>query len=454
MIVIFSVLSATGKTRTPSLLRFESVAIVNEASPAVVNGSANGVPENFHVIRRPSDNATAVLGRIAPWQVGQKPFGLPSNAAQHWRWIAPPGTPHGQAWSSLNMVPEAAGTTYTIPLADGSVRYPTSYHGACAQTRDWRGDARWHVPNLRAPMTADGWASIGAIEFSLSPNGTLLQTVDELAAWSWTGVEAAGGMDVEASRKFFAPRVYTALPLPESAGGGYLAVVAAFLQGNETKGFSGHLSLLAFRSEDALRWTYTATIVRGDNHAQKLGPTEPDLAVLADGTSIMCVIRLDGDGACGSDSYRYYHQTYSRDGGRTWTTPSPINGTGCARPRLLKLSHGGPLLLSGGRLCVEDTKDISLWVNRDGMAGVHGGPSRQQWQRYSLSYWHNALWKGDPAYRFTAKVNDTTAAESLSYTSILETSPRSVLVMYNKYLSRGFSQCVNFAMRITIMDDV
>ena len=328
MFPIFAALLILGTITKPSLLRFESVALVNEASPAVVNGSANGVPESFHTIRRPSDNATAIIGRIAPWQQGQSPYGLPSYAPQHWRWLGPAGTPNGQQWSSPNMLPEANGATYGIPLADGGLRYPTSSHGACPQTRDWRGDARWHVPNLNAPMTPDGWASIGSIEFTLSQNGTLVQTIDELATWSWTGVKAAGGMDVEASRKFFAPRVYAALPLPPSAGGGYLAVVAVFLQGNETKTFSGHFSILAFRSEDALKWEYVATIVRGDDNKQKLGPTEPDLAVLADGVTVMCVLRLDGDGACASDSYRYYHQSYSRDGGRTWTAPSPINGTG------------------------------------------------------------------------------------------------------------------------------
>ncbi len=49
-----------------------------------------------------------------------------------------------------------------------------------------------------------------------------------------------------------------------------------------------------------------------------------------------------------------------QDSGVSWSEPTPINGTGCARPRLLKLAEG-PLLLSGGRLCVEDTKDLSLW---------------------------------------------------------------------------------------------
>ena len=118
-------------------------------------------------------------------------------------------------------------------------------------------------------------------------------------------------MNVEASRRWYAPRVYSLLPLPLSAGGGYVAVVAVFLNGNETINYSGHLSLLAFRSTDGLRWHYTSTVVKGDNRLQKLGPTEPDLAVLADGKSIMCVIRMDGDGACGKGGYKYYYQSYS-----------------------------------------------------------------------------------------------------------------------------------------------
>ena len=186
----------------------------------------------------------------------------------------------------------------------------------------------------------------------MGPNGHLTQTAKPQAKWIWRGVDAAGGINISASRRWYAPRVFTALPLPETAGSGYVAVVALYLQGNESINFSGHLSILSFRSEDGLQWQYTSTIVKGDNKLQTLGPTEPDLAVLADGKSVMCVIRMDGDGHCGRGmSYRYYSQSYSTDGGRRWSEPSPIKGTGCARPRLLRLTSG-PLLLSGGRLCV------------------------------------------------------------------------------------------------------
>jgi hypothetical protein len=107
-------------------------------------------------------------------------------------------------------------------------------------------------------------------------------------------------------------------------------------------------------------------------------------------------------------------------------------------------------------------------VNDDGLAGLHGGASRQQWTRHSLSYWHNRLFRGDPSLRFTAAVNLTTATESLFYTSIVSTGPLSAVILYNKYmpkvldLVRGETSAgigddgellpadsVNFAMRVT-----
>lgn len=51
-------------------------------------------------------------------------------------------------------------------------------------------------------------------------------------------------------------------------------------------------------------------------------------------------------------------------GGRaSWTRPRPIAGAGCVRPRLLLLPPAGPLLMSGGRTCTEQTNDISVGDN-------------------------------------------------------------------------------------------
>ena len=104
---------------------------------------------------------------------------------------------------------------------------------------------------------------------------------------------------------------------------------------------------------------------------------------------------------------------YSHNEGKDWTKAVPIKGAGCARPRLLKLA-AGPLLLSGGRLCVEDTDDISMWLNSDGLAGTTpGGELPGEWAKTSVSYWHNRLWTGPASMRFDAQINNSNAFATL-----------------------------------------
>ena len=173
--------------------------------------------------------------------------------------------------------------------------------------------------------------------------------------------------------------------------------------------------------------------------------------MLADGKTLMCVSRLDGDGACASGSYRYYHQSFSVDGGVSWTVPTPIDHAGCARPRVLSFGRGAPLLLSGGRNCADKERDISIWLNPDGMAGL----GANQWVRYSLTAQHNRLWGGDRSLLYPAAVNSTTpagAATTLSYTSLLATGRNAGIVFYNRYVGKIFGRSVSFAMRFTIVD--
>ena len=96
---------------------------------------------------------------------------------------------------------------------------------------------------------------------------------------------------------------------------------------------------------------------------------------------------------------------------------------GCVRPRLLK-TDPGPILLIGGHTCVDHVFGIFLWRNPDGRGGG--------WERHSLSYWHNQLWRGDPKYRYSEMVNSTAGFESDSYMSLLRTGPSEAVVMYNK----------------------
>jgi hypothetical protein len=187
------------------------------------------------------------------------------------------------------------------------------------------------------------------------------------------------------------------------------------------------------------------------------------MSVLADGKSILCAIRMDGDAGCSSGTYRYYYQSYSTDRGLSWTPPRPIHGAGCARPRLRLLEPDGPLLLSGGRLCVENTTGLFLWVNEDGLAGLHGSSggnsSSAEWVRHSLSFWHNHLWQGKSYYRFDDSVNESNAWGTLGYTSLIQTGPRSGAVLYNKFFSPHLDHgwppwpCANFLMRFSFVPE-
>lgn len=54
------------------------------------------------------------------------------------------------------------------------------------------------------------------------------------------------------------------------------------------------MTIVSFTSDDGHTWEYGGVIASAS--AGKYGPTEPDLAVLADGATLLCVVRLDGDG--------------------------------------------------------------------------------------------------------------------------------------------------------------
>lgn len=144
---------------------------------------------------------------------------------------------------------------------------------------------------------------------------------------------------------------------------------------------------------------------------------------------------------------------------------------GCVRPHLLSFGAHG-LVLSGGRLCVENITGLFLWFSADGMAGSGAGLDQdgvkelgQVWQRYSISYHHNRLWPGPPAYRFDERINASDVFESQAYTGLVRVGPCDFIVTYNKYwdpLYDGMPGCDStgtklgcstaFAMHVSIVD--
>ena len=168
-------------------------------------------------------------------------------------------------------------------------------------------------------------------------------------------------------------------------------------------------SLVAFTSQDGYAWEFASIVASKQTNLpwSFYGPTEFDLTLLADNKTLLAVFRPDSDSSCpGEPKYRWYHQacessatTYqykvrsgvfspfhsstnyarstapvdmvadSTDGGKQWSSPRPIPGAGCVRPKLLLLPGGGPLLLLGGRLCKHLNLDAQQCMPSSGGAG-------------------------------------------------------------------------------------
>ena len=189
------------------------------------------------------------------------------------------------------------------------------------------------------------------------------------------------------------------------------------------------------------------------------GPSEHDLETLSDNKTLIAVLRMDGDDTCSTGAYEYYHVAYSTDFGKSFTRPAPLKGAGCARPRIKRFSSG-PLLMTGGRMCVENVTGLFAWLNLDGMGGLGSSSPGDAWTRHSISYQHNLRWKGDKKYLFTDEVNSTSADdrprffdETQAYTSILLTGPRSATIMYQQWAEPKQHNGTTFAIQVEIRPD-
>lgn len=212
------------------------------------------------------------------------------------------------------------------------------------------------------------------------------------------------------------------------------------------------MSLVAFRSTDGgLNWVY-ASIIADPSHfpTAEEGPSENGLALLDDGSNrIACVFRLDGGDGHPNHQMLPYGIAFSGDGGLTWSTPKMLKeGIGCACPQLMAIPGGG-LMIAGGRTGAHN-EDVVVFVNAAG--------DGEDWTPHSISYWHNALMAPTPksgVYPFDALINSSTfPRESTSYTSLVQTSTSSAVLLYSQWLRpgtvggdvwRGYAMRISFA---------
>jgi hypothetical protein len=236
-----------------------------------------------------------------------------------------------------------------------------------------------------------------------------------------------------------------ALRLPDGAWLASFVLIWAHTSGVSSPHHAPRLSVAAFRSTDDLHWLYSSVIANATDFPWSVyGPQENDLALLSDGKTITCMLRMDGPCLYRDEPGLYcsFYQTFSTNTGVSWSGARPVPETGCVRPRLLQLSSPrvtAPLLLAGGRLCTENTSGLFVWSNADGMSGfgqpLSGGDA--VWTRHSVSYWHNRLapevWRSNLTLMFSPSVNDSSAFETQAYMSLVHAGPGRAALFYQKF---------------------
>ena len=192
-------------------------------------------------------------------------------------------------------------------------------------------------------------------------------------------------------------------------------------------------SIIAFRStNDGLDWDYAGLIIAArDAPTSEEGPNENDLVLAGDGTTILCVLRLDaGDGPT-THRYTPYALSASTDGGRTWSPPESMgDGVGCARPRLLRCASGA-VVLAGGRLH-PNNHDTYVWSHSSAMS-PSAYATNGSWTPHSISYQHNLL-EPNASLHFTSEVNGSGFRQTTSYTSLVKTGAEEGFVVYARHL--------------------
>lgn len=230
-----------------------------------------------------------------------------------------------------------------------------------------------------------------------------------------------------------------------SADGRTILQTASFAFGdNPTSSYAQ--STAAYLSTDGgNHFAYLSTVAAaGDYPDSQEGPGgEMDLALLPpkDGQppTIVCVLRVDAGDGPRSHPYKPFHWTTSTDSGETWTKLHPMNGTGCARPRLLLL--GDTLLLSGGRMRApvdlinkQGSQGVSVWTaDVSDRASIQSGPPKA-WARHDVSYWHNALRKHSQ-YLWCDCTNSSIVPcqQTSAYTSLVRVGAKSAALIYPMY---------------------
>ena len=126
------------------------------------------------------------------------------------------------------------------------------------------------------------------------------------------------------------------------------------------KGDGSSVALFA-SDREGLNWEWRSDVATAEEFQWSgEGPNESTMSLLSDGTTLICIIRMDaGDGHA---TGKPYAKRFSTDQGKSWGPLQNMSSSiGTAKPRLLLMD--GSLILVGGR------PGNWAWLNPDGMGG-------------------------------------------------------------------------------------
>ena len=253
---------------------------------------------------------------------------------------------HGSSWAHLGWTPSFNGVDTRVDPATGDLI------GSCCFTR--ASDNR--------SFTGSGQRT------SVLPNKTLVHT--------HTGEVIYSGFPFPV-----ATFTYTGALVPAKAGDDSILVQTVAYSHYVSEKIAGpDENLAGFRSTDGgVHWEFQQ-VIASHNATLKAehweGPGENDIVRLSD-NHLLTIFRVD--------SCHPYWKSITTDGGVAWGAPTPLP-FGSARPKLLRMPNGQPLL-AGGR--------PGIWLRL-------GDKTGSTWTSVNVCEQHNELLPDEPSWHYSA----------------------------------------------------
>jgi hypothetical protein len=229
--------------------------------------------------------------------------------------------------------------------------HPTDPTGMAAGPRSFTARAFTTYARAAESVAVAQRVTTANISFTGLPHGAVA-TCSEHSCYCADFGDEYGYKDVPWGRyPADALHLYSAVTLKS----GHLLATAVVCEKGSTRN-----SLAVFRSTDNStheQFEFLSFAVRGSFWTfpnVTSATSEHDATVLSDGT-VLVVLRLGGDGQCSNPIgvYKPFYRVYSTTEGKTWSTPTAIENSGCAWPQVVTLGSG-LTVMAGGRLCSEN----------------------------------------------------------------------------------------------------